>query len=257
MREFNTPAVTPKPLPSAPTAKPVDVAPTPVRDSAIVYFNKEAQDAAEPGAEDDAEPDAEPAADDVGELEAADEDAEPAADDVGELETAATPDSSMPKKKVKAQGGKYLLSKLQKEKTMANLDADGDSKIDLGEFIAAGGTEAEFAVLDADGSGFVTQEELDADKTGAANGELTEVVAAETEAASPLPPKAWVPLLKGHSPKHGSSKTGATASTGGHLPWDSLCEAAASSDLEEDSPSSSVTGSTGKLPWDDMPLESQ
>merc|ERR1711865_1348429 len=86
----------------------------------------------EPGAKDDAEPDA-----------------EPAADDVGEPEAAATPDSSIPKKQVQAQGGKYLLSKLQTEKTMANLDADGDNKTGLGEFIVAGGTKAEFAVLDA------------------------------------------------------------------------------------------------------------
>ena len=40
-------------------------------------------------------------------------------------------------------------------------DADGDGQIDLQEFLAAGGTAAGFAMLDADGSGFITQEELD------------------------------------------------------------------------------------------------
>ena len=51
-----------------------------------------------------------------------------------------------------------------KDLKVTNLDADGDGKIDLEEFIAAGGTEDAFIVLDADGSGFVTQNELDAFK---------------------------------------------------------------------------------------------
>merc|ERR1712086_507314 len=58
------------------------------------------------------------------------------------------------KKKVKMKGGI--------KKKVADMDQDGDGKVDLSEFIAAGGTEEGFRILDADGSGFIDQAELDA-----------------------------------------------------------------------------------------------
>ena len=46
--------------------------------------------------------------------------------------------------------------------TMTNLDGDNDGIVDLQEFLDAGGSIAEFTLLDTDGSGGITQEELDA-----------------------------------------------------------------------------------------------
>ena len=64
----------------------------------------------------------------------------------------------------------------QRTKEMQRFDADGDGQIDLQEFLAEGGTAAGFAVLDADGSGFITQEELD---IATASGALAEHVGTE------------------------------------------------------------------------------
>jgi len=45
-------------------------------------------------------------------------------------------------------------------KSFQDLDSDGDGKITKKEFLAAGGTEAEFAAMDADGDGVVDSSEL-------------------------------------------------------------------------------------------------
>ena len=42
---------------------------------------------------------------------------------------------------------------------LENLDHDGDGRIDVDEYIRAGGTAEEFAKLDADGSGYIEKEE--------------------------------------------------------------------------------------------------
>ena len=42
---------------------------------------------------------------------------------------------------------------------LKNLDKDGDGRIDLDEYIRAGGTAKQFAQLDADGSGYIEKEE--------------------------------------------------------------------------------------------------
>lgn len=46
--------------------------------------------------------------------------------------------------------------------TIANMDADANQEIDIEEFVRAGGTREDFEQLDADGSGTVSQTELDA-----------------------------------------------------------------------------------------------
>merc|ERR1711865_233743 len=48
--------------------------------------------------------------------------------------------------------------------TVIAIDADGDGFVDEGEFIAAGGTAEDFALLDIDGNGKITQEEFDANE---------------------------------------------------------------------------------------------
>ena len=45
---------------------------------------------------------------------------------------------------------------------MSTMDSNNDGLIDLGKFLALGGTKARFDLLDKDGSGFITQEELGA-----------------------------------------------------------------------------------------------
>ena len=40
------------------------------------------------------------------------------------------------------------------------LDGDGDGKVSLAEFVAAGGTAEQFAALDTDGSGYIDEAEL-------------------------------------------------------------------------------------------------
>merc|ERR1711865_654729 len=44
------------------------------------------------------------------------------------------------------------------------MDKDGDGKIDLAEYLASGGTEEEFKLLDADGSGQIDASELKANE---------------------------------------------------------------------------------------------
>jgi len=44
--------------------------------------------------------------------------------------------------------------------TMKALDGDGDGKVSLAEFVAAGGTAEQFAALDTDGSGYIDEAEL-------------------------------------------------------------------------------------------------
>lgn len=47
-----------------------------------------------------------------------------------------------------------------KQSVMGQFDKDGDSQIDLDEFVATGGTEEEFKQYDADGDGYVDSTEL-------------------------------------------------------------------------------------------------
>ena len=68
--------------------------------------------------------------------------------------------------------------------TMTNLDGDNDGKVDLQEFLDAGGTIAEFTLLDTDGSGGITQDELEAYRnlSTVASNRVSSIVALNSDA---------------------------------------------------------------------------